>query len=184
MSAVAERYAQAIFELGFEQNELAPLRDQVTKFGAVVSASDELRGALTNPLIPAQEREGIVQGIATALGISALGTRCLRLIARRSRMGDLSAIAERLAQLVDEKEGVLRGTVVTATDMPESYFEALTREIESATSRRVILERSVDSALIGGAIARLGDTVLDASVRGQLESFEGQIIRALASGTA
>lgn len=181
---IAERYAQAIFELGSEQGELSTLCEQLSAFSAAVDSSPELKGVLTNPLCPVGQRTALIREVAERLGISSLGVRALLVIARRSRITALGAIVERLSLLVDEREGIIRASVVTATEMPESYFQTLTEHLQSATTRRVVLKRSIDPDLIAGAVAKIGDSVLDSSVRGRLRNFERQILLALAAGTA
>ena len=182
VGAVAERYAQAIFELGREQDQTGPLREQLSAFSSAVERSPELQEALGNPLLPVAQRDAIIRAVSERVGVSALGVRSLLVVAKRNRMGALADIVGRLNQLVDESEGVVRARVVTAAEMPESYFQSLTEQLEATTHKRVVLERSVDPDLIGGAVAHLGDMVLDASVRGRLRDFEQQVLVALAAG--
>lgn len=184
VGAIAERYAQAIFELADAQNELSPVRDQLASFATAVSGSEELRSTLTNPLVPVKQRDELIKALGERLGLSALAVRSLLVIAVRGRMSNLTSIVERLSVLVDEKDGVLRASVTTATELPESYFQSLVEKIQAATPKRVVLERHVDPELIGGAVAQVGDSVLDASVLGQLRRFERQVLATLAAGTA
>lgn len=179
---VAERYAQAIFELGEETNQLASLCDGFSDFARSYEQSAELRAVLTNPLLPSEKVRQILRSVAERMGIVELGLSALVVLWRRRRLFAVSEIATRLSQLRDIKEGVIRAHLTTAIPMPESYYQALTDRLAQATARRVILEHQVDPSLIAGAVARVGDSVLDASVQGRLDKFKQQVLGAIAAG--
>lgn len=180
--AIAARYAQALFELGNEAGELKSLSEQITDFAKTYASHRNLALALSNPTMSHEEARSLLTAVAKKVGVSELGIRSLLVMAKRRRLSSISATATRLAELCDAKLGLVRAEVVTAASMPESYFEALKAQLESATQKQVVLKKSVDSALIGGAVVRIGDTVIDGSVRGQLEKVEKKLLAAVAAG--
>jgi F-type H+-transporting ATPase subunit delta len=177
-SAVADRYARAIFELGVEGGTLAQLTQQIGKFAETYAASPELRAVLDNPVVETDKREAVLKDVAARLGLSPLATTAIRYIASRRRLRSLPDIARRLGTLSDEKEGIVRATVTAAAPLPESFYEKLKGELESITGRKIVLDRREDPSLIAGVVTRIGDNTIDGSLRGRLEHIERQLVSA------
>ena len=177
--AVGERYAQAIFELAVESGQLAELVERLSDFAATYDASEELQATLTDPLLPEEDRNRILTEVARRAQVPDLGIRALLVMAARDRLPALRETVRFMTTMFDEREGILRAQVTTAHPMPESYYDALTAKIQDATKRRVVLEHAVDGSLVAGAVARIGDSVIDTSVRGRLFKFEQDVINAL-----
>jgi F-type H+-transporting ATPase subunit delta len=110
------------------------------------------------------------------LGLLELSTNALRLLARRRRLSALPDIAKRLSTLADEKAGIVRAEVTSATALPESIFTQLQEKLEKATKKKVVLERKQDPSLIAGMITRIGDNTIDGSVAGRLHELERQLL--------
>lgn len=183
VGAVAERYAQALFELGDESGNLSALTDKLRDFAHTYENSRELRGALTNPVLSVEQRNALVSEVAKKIGVPEMGVRGLQFMAERGRLPALTATVERLTELADEKNGILRASVTTAAPMPDSYYQTLTSQLSAATKKKIVLERSVDEDLVGGAIARVGDMLIDGSVRGKLQKLERDLLSAVAAGS-
>jgi F-type H+-transporting ATPase subunit delta len=173
--AVAERYARAIFELGVESGQLEALTDSIRSFAESYAASRELQGVLGNPLVELSKREGILLDVAARVGLTGVGLNALRFVAKRNRLSSLPDIARRLASLADEKARVVRATVTSAGPLPEEFYERLIKELESATERKVTLDRKQDPSLIAGVVTRIGDNTIDGSVKGRLAEIERQL---------
>jgi F-type H+-transporting ATPase subunit delta len=170
-TAVAERYARALFELALESGNAGDLVSKVESFANVYDVSPELRVALENPRVQPSERDAILRRIAERLGFGQLGLNAVRYIARRRRLRALPEIAERLRHLIDEKAGIVRATVTAASVLPDSFYDRLTKELETLTGQRVSLERREDPSLIAGVVTRIGDKTIDGSLRGRLEQL-------------
>lgn len=184
VGAVAERYAQALFELGDESGTLSSLSDKLREFALTYESSRELRGALNNPVLSIEQRKGLVSEVAKKIGVPEVGIKGLQFMAQRGRLPALSATVERLTELSDEKHGVLRASVTTAVPMSENYYQSLSSQLSLATKKKIVLERSVDEDLVGGAIARVGDMLIDGSVRGKLQKLERDLLSAVAVGAS
>jgi F-type H+-transporting ATPase subunit delta len=173
--AVAERYARAIFELGVEAGQVVALSEQIRSFADTYAASRELQAVLDNPMVDVSKRRAVLVDVAGQVGLSGVGLNAVRLLAERKRLASLPEIARRLASLADEKAGVVRATVISAGPLPESFYERLISELESATLRKVAIDRQQDPSLIGGVVTRLGDNTIDGSVKGRLAEIERQL---------
>ena len=174
-SAVAERYARALFELAVESGNATDLVSKVESFAKVYGDSPELRVAFENPRVQAAERDAILRRVAERLGFGPLGLNAVRYIARRRRLRALPEIANRLRHLIDAKAGIVRATVTAASPLPESFYDRLTKELETLTGQRVSLERREDPSLIAGVVTRIGDKTIDGSLRGRLEQLGRQL---------
>lgn len=177
-SAVAERYGRAIFELGTESGQLSMLVDQLRKFEATLNGQNDLLPVLTSPVLPDEQRDGVITQVARRLGCGEVATNTLRLLGRRQRLHSLSEINRRLVSLTDNKNGVIRVVVTAPKPLGESYFQRLTTEVEKATGRKAIIERREDPSLIAGVIVQIGDNTVDGSLKGRLEEFERQLLTA------
>jgi F-type H+-transporting ATPase subunit delta len=173
---VADRYARAIFELGVETGQLSSITEQVRRFATEYSGSAELRAVLDNPIVPIEQRDGILADVSGRLGLSGNALNLIRLLAQRKKLRVISDIARRLDRLSDEKAGVVRASVTSAKSMPDSFYQKLVAELEAATSRKIILEKREDPALIAGFITRIGDNTIDGSLRGRLVEIERQLV--------
>ncbi|HEY4159811.1 MAG TPA: ATP synthase F1 subunit delta [Polyangiaceae bacterium] len=174
-SAVADRYARALFELGLEGGNLSALTEQIQSFAASYAASRELSAVLDNPMIDAGQRAAVLADVAQRAGLSGVGFDGVRLLARRKRLAALPEIAQRLAELADQELGVVRATVTSATVLPESFYQNLVSELEGNLKRKVALERKQDPSLIAGVVTRIGDNTVDGSVKGRLAAIERQL---------
>ncbi|RYZ04119.1 MAG: ATP synthase F1 subunit delta [Myxococcales bacterium] len=173
---VADRYARAIFELGVETNQLAAITEQVRRFAQVYASSAELRAVLENPVVELEKREAILADVAARLSLSGHGLNLIRLLSSRKKLRVVPDIARRLDRFSDEKAGVVRATVTSARPMPDSFYQKLVAELESATARKIVLERKEDPSLIAGFVTRIGDNTIDGSVKGRLTEIERQLV--------
>ncbi len=184
IGAVAERYAQALFELGDEAGNLSELTEKLRDFSNAYEESKVLRATLSNPVIPAEQRLAVLAEVAQKAGVPDIGIKGLKVMAQRGRLPALGATVRRLTELADTKNGILRASVTTAAQMPDSYYQSLVSQLSAATQKKIVLERSVDEDLVGGAIARVGDKLIDGSIRGRLQKVERDLLSAVAAGAS
>lgn len=173
--AIARRYAQAVFELGKEGGELAPLSKQITALADVFAGSEELREVLTSPLVDDGAREAILVEIGKRLGAGETALRTLRVLAQNGRLAALPDIARVLTRLVDEDTKTLRATVTSAAPLSEAYLAKLRAELQKATGQSVEITARTDASLIAGVVVQIGDRVIDGSVRAKLSRFRDSL---------
>jgi F-type H+-transporting ATPase subunit delta len=173
---IGERYARAVYEIGVETKQLAPLSDQIKRIAGAYAGSHDLQTVLENPLVADDERDRLLKALSTRLGVGPLALNSVRLLARRRRLPALPEIAKKLAHLTDERSGVVRATVTTAKVMPETYFVKLKAELEKSLGKRVVLERKQDPSLIAGVVTRIGDNTIDGSLKGRLHDLQQKML--------
>lgn len=175
LSAVATRYANALADVvtasgsaADPQTALAELR----AFEAVLKESAELHTALITPAVAGSRKKAVIGRIADVLKLSRITRNFLFVLVDHRRIAALADIIQSFEVVIDERLGFARAEVISAREMTEQQRGALNARLEGLTGKRVRPHYSVDDALIGGVIARIGSTIYDGSVRGQLESLE------------
>jgi F-type H+-transporting ATPase subunit delta len=174
-----ERYARAIFELGAEVGQLERLSQEIAEFAASFAEQPILRRTLENPVLDGAQRELVLRHIGRRAELSPLTVNALLVLLRRRRLGALPGIARRLRSLSDEKNGVCRAKIVSASSLPETYFSQLRQSLEKMLGKRVIVEHEEDPELIGGIVTRIGDNTIDGSIQGRLEELRRKLIAAI-----
>jgi F-type H+-transporting ATPase subunit delta len=174
--AIAQRYAQAIFELGVETSTLTSLIDQIRLVAEAYASSAELRTTASHPLLADQAREAVMRNIGEQLGLAPLALNTIALLTRRRRLFALPLIAAELSRMADERAGIVRATVTSAAPLSEAYYHRLQSALERSISKRVVLERKIDPSLLAGVVTRIGDRVLDGSAKARLAALRAQLL--------
>ena len=173
---IAGRYAQALFDIGVETGKLKTIVDEISSFADAYVSSPELRAAVGNPLISLSNRDGLLRELSNRMGLGDVSRSTIRLLASRNRLMALPAIARTLRRMNDDKDGVVRAVVVSAKVLSESYAQRLRGALEQMTGKRVLLTREVDPSLIAGVVTRVGDTVIDGSLRARLNELRDRLL--------
>lgn len=173
--SIARRYAKALFGLANEQGRLEAWSDALVALQGAVDGSPDLQDVLSNPIYSKDQRRAIVAKLAAALRLDPEPSNLLFLLGDRNRLGYLAAIVATFRELADAKLGRLRAKVTSATPLDPAAVSAIAERLSHATNAKVLLERAVDPALLGGAIAQVGSIVYDGSIRTQLEDLRRQL---------
>ena len=175
--AVAHRvYAEALLAAADEKGRLDSVRADFDEFAAALEGSDELRRFLQNPQIEPGTKRGALEDLLG--GADGLFLNFVRLVADKDRIGDLRDIHHEWTRLLARRERVLELELTTAVELSDEEADRVVKQIEEASGRRVVAERSVDPELIGGLVVQAGSLRLDASVRGRLEQLREELITA------
>jgi F-type H+-transporting ATPase subunit delta len=151
--------------------------DQLRAFDEAFQSSAELRNVLLSPAVPMARKRALLTRLSREMRFSLPVRNFLCVVADHYRMGLLGEIRAALEQIVDERSGVVRAGVTSARELDGSQRASLEAQLARLAGKRVRAEYSVDDALIGGVIARIGSTVYDGSVRGQLDSLRQRLSR-------
>jgi F-type H+-transporting ATPase subunit delta len=174
---IARRWARAIFDIGKENGDLARLNTDLSAFAVAYAGNADLAQVLDNPLVPEAGREAVVVEIAEKMGLSEAARGSLRLLVRKQRMVTLPDVVRQLARLTDDDQNTVRAEVQSAGPLSADYLAKLRVELEKATGRKVVVTHQQDPALIGGVVTKIGDRVIDGSVRARLTSFRESLLR-------
>jgi F-type H+-transporting ATPase subunit delta len=147
------------------------LVDELRRFEQARSGAAELHDLYANPGIDLGAKTGITRTIAQKLGLSDMAVKVLEVLIRNHRINDLAAINEALLDLIRRATGTVAAAVRAAQQPTPAEIEELKRTLEKRVGRKVEVEVSVDPALLGGFVARIGSEVYDASVAGKINKF-------------
>ncbi|MBI5845048.1 MAG: ATP synthase F1 subunit delta [Deltaproteobacteria bacterium] len=172
---VARRYAKALLIIGREEGATEVFRREIDSFIAVLDANPGLEAAITNPVYDAAGRRKVLFEVASLLGVATALSAFLTLLFDKGRIGLIRAIAEVFQVLADEDNNVARASLQTAGDLSDETVDAIRAGLSRLTGKSVLLTMEKDPDLIGGIVARIGDLVLDGSVRTQLSNMRASL---------
>lgn len=173
----ARRYAEALFELGIEHDQLEQLGDALRQAATMYAETDELRMVLTNPAVELQERHDVIEAVVDEAGWPQLFRNFLLLLVDRDRIVHIEAIADEYARRTDDHLGRARAEVTTAVELSDEQLASIRDQLAELTGKDVIMTTDVDESLIGGVVARVGSTIYDGSVRNHLQRMRNAILK-------
>ena len=180
LTAVAKRYAEALADI--VAGASSPVRpqdalDELKAFADALRSSSELYHALTTPSVQVSRKKAVVGRIADDLQISPVVRNFLFVIVGHNRIPIFAEIVEAFELQLDERMGYVRAAVASARELSAEQRNMLNGSLERLSGKRVRMQFKIDESLIGGAVARIGSTVYDGSVRGQLQSLERRLVK-------
>lgn len=180
MAAVNFRYARALAAVVDEQKlDTAATQQQLHDFAATLQSSHDLREVLENPSIPETQKLNLLDALAQKTGMSKTVRNFIALLAGHQRLNALTEIIEAYIAIADEESSVTEAEVTSANMLDASSKELLEAQILKLSSgNKVSATYSQDPTLLGGAIIRIGSTVYDGSIRGQLQQLKQRLISA------
>lgn len=179
--AVASRYARALADIVLGPDSpisAAATLDQIAQFEAAIESSAELRNVLLSPAVAPNRKRAVISRLASQFGTPRLIVNFLFVVIDRRRIALLGQIRQAFQAQLDERMGVARADVESARELSPSQRAALESELTRLAGKRVRGEFRVNPDLIGGAVARIGSTIYDGSVRGRLGALRRKLIEA------
>ncbi len=176
MEEIAQVYARALFEVASEQDKLDAIRDQLGQFADAVDGSRDLRTFLFSPYFSSAEKKA---GLARAVDDAdeAL-TNFLTLLIDQHRMPVIFRIRRVYDVLWEQANRLLPVTITAAIELDPETVRHISDQIGAQTQRRVEVTTDVDPEIIGGLVVRVGNSILDASIRTRLENLKKNVATA------
>lgn len=174
-TVLAKRYAKALFQVGKEENSLDDFSKTLSELAQLYVETPEVVDGLTNPLYPQNVREKVMEHLVGAMQASALMVNFCNLLVQKRRADVLPDIAMVFQSLVDEERNMCQGTVISAIEISGDLNDKIKATLEKITGKQVIVTNEVDPTIIGGIIAKVGDLVMDGSIKTQLKGLEESI---------
>ena len=176
MEEIASVYARSLFEVAQEHKKLDKVRDELGEFADAVNESRELQVFLFSPYFSTKEK---VEGLDKAVsGADETTINFLKLLIEKHRMPVIFRVRADFDRLWEQENKLLPVQVTSAVELPKSTVKQIGDRIAEQTDRKVELTSTVDPDILGGIIVRVGNSVLDASIRNRLENFRKQVARA------
>jgi F-type H+-transporting ATPase subunit delta len=164
----SEAYARALLEIGRAEGRLAEVEDDLFRFARTLESSDDLRLALTDPSLPVERRIGVIEDLTGGKALQT-STALLSMIVAAGQASDLPVIVDRFVELAAAERKREVAEVRSAIPLDAAQTDRLAAALGRATGKVVEVKVIVDPSVMGGIVARVGDTVIDGSVRHRLE---------------
>lgn len=177
-SVVAARYARALVEVvvrpgsGIDPDGAVA---QLRAFDAALRGSAGLRNILLSPAVSAARKKAVAKRIAARMDLARQIGNFLLVVIDHRRVSDFSAIADAFEELLDEQLGFVRADVTSAQELTAAQRQDLESRLAALSGKRARPRYRVDPSLIGGAIAKVGSTVYDGSVRGEIGRLRAKL---------
>ena len=174
--SVVRRYARALFDMAKRSNEtMDAVEDDLKRVDQALRSIPRLESALRAPTVGSERKKALLK---TAFGdqVSPLTARFLQLVVDRGREEVLTSIYSEYLRLANEHRNILAVDVTAAVPLSDEQLSELARSLEARTGKRIRIQEQTEPALLGGLIIRMGDTILDGSVRSRLERLHTQLL--------
>ena len=175
--AIARRYAKALLLIGEEDGKAETYREELAGFAALLEKEPTLEQAIVNPLYDGEGRRRVLETVIGRLDLGQVTKSFLMPLFDKGRISFLPYINEFYQKLADELKGIARASLVSATELPDKTIEKIREALSKKTGKEVILDVEQDPALIGGIVTRIGDLILDGSIRTQLVTMRESLKR-------
>ena len=176
MEEIAAVYARSLFEVASEQSKLDSIRDQLGEFADALDSTRELQVFFFSPYFSTAEKvDGLDRTVSDA---DPVVVNFLKLLIENHRMPVIFRVRREFDQLWQEENKLLPVQVTSAVELDPSTVSQIGDRIAEQTGRKVDLSATVDPDVLGGLIVRVGNSILDASIRNRLEQLRKQVARA------
>ena len=176
MEEIAQVYARSLFEVAIDQDKLDVVREQIGQFADALQDSRELQVFFFSPYFSTEEKkEGLGRAVEDA---DEVVLNILELLVENHRMPVIFRLRRAFDRLWEEENKLLPVQITSAVELDEAIVQRIGEEVGKQTGRNVELKSTVDPDVLGGIVLRVGNSILDASIRNRLEQLRKQVAKA------
>ena len=176
MEELAQVYGRSLFQVARERGKLDLVREQLGAVADALAQNRELQIFFFSPYFSTDEKQNALERMID--GADEVLMNFLKLLIEKHRMPVIFRIRQRYERLWDEENRTLPVEITSAIELDEATTESLGRAIGERTGRRVVLATRVDPDILGGIVVRVGNSILDASIRNRLEQLRRHVAQA------
>lgn len=176
MEEIARVYADALFEVAKEKDELDSIHEQLAQFADAMNESNDMRVFFFSPYFHSADKREAIRGAVS--GADEELVNFLELLVEKHRMPAIFRIRARYDELWAEAKKRLEVTLTSAVELDPKVVDQVSREVERQTEREIDVETEVDPEILGGIVLKVGNMVLDASLRSKLEKLRKEVATA------
>ncbi len=176
-SAIARRYAKALILIGKEDSQAETYREELDTIVGLLNKEQMLEQAICNPLYIASSRRNVLLAVVDTMELSKVIKSFVLLLFDKGRINFLRDVSNYYNVLADELKGIVRADLTTATELTEEILGQIKDSLSKMTGKEVTLETKQDVSLIGGIVTKIGDLVLDGSIKTQLQNMRESLKR-------
>ncbi len=171
MKSASLQYANALADVALAQGAADTALRQLGDFAAAFGVSAELRNFLTSPGVPSGAKHDVIEKIAGRIGAGKIIRNFLFVIADHQRTHILPEIVASFQDVIRQRQGIAEAEISSAIELSAAQKKRFAQTLERLTGKKIEAKYSLDPALLGGAVVRVGDTIYDGSVRSSLNEM-------------
>jgi len=175
VQTVARRYASALADVVLKSGEAGKVQEELLTWEKMFQTSPVLPEVFGNPTIALDQKRAVLNKLIDRSKPTATTANFLKVLLQNQRLMDLGEINKKFAEILDIRAGMVAATVTTARTVPDNAQERLHAKLLSVTGKKVRINFTTDSELIGGLVTRIGSTVYDGSVRNHLQQIKAKM---------
>ena len=175
--SLARRYAKAIMDLAIAKGAVDKVGTDLRTLATAYKTQPELAQVLANGSFPKAQRKGVLDAILMRIGAHELIKTTLALLLDKERLAAVPDIAREVDAMIEARAGKVAAQVTSAVELTPVQLAHLTVQLEKLSGKRVVITRTVDPALLGGIVAKVGDVVYDGSARTQIRTLRDQLAK-------
>ena len=175
MKSASLQYATALADIALEQGAAEPVKKQLADFGAAYEGSAELRNVLASPAVDKAAKHGVIEKLTARLGASRVVRNFLFVVTDNQRTHLLPEMLQTFDAVIRQRLGMAEAEIISAAELTASQKTTLQQTLERLTGRKIQAKYSLDPALLGGAVVRIGDTIYDGSVKSRLNQMRARL---------
>jgi F-type H+-transporting ATPase subunit delta len=174
---ISRRYAKALLLIGQADGGAEAYRKELAGVSNLIAGDKALEQAISNPLYETAARKKVLLAVLDRLELSKVMRSFLLLLFDKGRIGVLSSINDFYQRMADELKGMVRACLISATKLSSDSVEKIRSALSKKTGKEIVLEVEQDAGLIGGVVTRIGDLILDGSIKTQLLNMRESLKR-------
>ena len=172
---VARRYASALADVVIERNEAQLVQAELAAWAKMISENSNLLEAFSNPTVAYEQKRNVLNELLARTKVRPTTTNFLRTLLKNQRLAELPQVNDKLAQILDERAGIVSAEIISARPVSDSARALLEEKLRGITGKKARLTFATDESLLGGIVTRIGSTVYDGSVSNQLSRLREEL---------
>jgi F-type H+-transporting ATPase subunit delta len=175
LKSASLQYANALADVALEQGAAEAVLKQLNDFGDTFEASAELRNFFSSPSVTREAKQAVIEKIISRMRATKILRNFLFIIADRQRMHALPEIVTAFQEVIRQRQGIAEAEISSAAELNAAQKKEFQKMLERLTGKKVEPKYSLDTALLGGAVVRIGDTIYDGSLRNRLNGLRARL---------
>jgi F-type H+-transporting ATPase subunit delta len=175
LKSASLQYANALADIALAQGAAEPAARQLNDFGSAYAQSAELRTFLASPAVTVEAKHAVIEKINGRMGASKIIRNFLFVITDHRRTQLIPEILAMFQQVIRQRQGVAEAQISSAVELSAAQKKELAATLTKVTGKKIETKYSLDPALLGGAVVRIGDTIYDGSLRSRLNEMRSRL---------
>lgn len=172
---VARRYASALADVIIERGEAGPVQAELIAWARMISENSALFEAFSNPTVVYEQKGRVLNELIARTDVRPTTANFLRTLLKNQRLAELPQVNAKLAQVLEERAGIVSAEITSARPVSDSTKELLAEKLSELTGKKARLTFATDAALLGGIVTRIGSTIYDGSVSNELRRLREEL---------